>query len=45
MGFCQVLGIGSTVDGFWPALLGGLAVSVVGIAMGWLLKDELKNRG
>jgi putative membrane protein len=41
----QVFGIGFTVDGFWPAFLGGLVVSVVGIAMGWLLKDELRDRG
>lgn len=37
-------GFGFTVDGFWPALLGGLVVSAVSIVMGMILRDELKGR-
>lgn len=36
--------VGFTVDGFWPAFLGGLVVSVVGMVMGFFLRDELKRR-
>lgn len=36
--------MGFTVDGFWPALLGGLVVSAVSIVMGMILRDELKGR-
>lgn len=38
-----VFGIGFRVDGFWPAFLGGLVVSLVGMVMGWFLKDELRS--
>ena len=37
-------GVGFTVDGFWPAFLGGLVVSLVGIIMGIFLRDELKGK-
>jgi putative membrane protein len=37
-------GIGFTVDGFWPAFLGGLVVSVVSIVLSMLFHDELKGR-
>lgn len=37
-------GVGFTVDGFWPAFLGGLVVSVVGIIMGIFLRDELRGK-
>ena len=37
-------GMGFTVDGFWPAFLGGLVVSAVSIVMGMILRDELKGR-
>ncbi len=37
-------GFGFTVDGFWPAFLGGLVVSAVSIVMGWILRDELKRK-
>ncbi len=37
-------GYGFTVDGFWPAFLGGLVVSVVSIVMGLILRDEFKRR-
>lgn len=33
------LGIPFTIDGFWPALLGGLVVSVVSWALNLLLPD------
>ncbi len=35
------LGFGFEVSGFWPAFLGGLIVSVVGIILHWLLRKEL----
>lgn len=37
-------GMGFTVDGFWPAFLGGLVVSVVSVVMGMILRDELKGK-
>ena len=37
-------GVGFTVDGFWPAFLGGLVVSLVGIIMGIFLRDELRGK-
>jgi putative membrane protein len=40
----QAVGINMTVDGFWPAFLGGLVVSVVSIVMSLILKDEFKRR-
>lgn len=36
--------MGFTVDGFWPAFLGGLVVSAVSIVMGMILRDELKGK-
>jgi len=33
-------GVGFTVDGFWPALLGSLVVSVISIVLSLLLRDE-----
>jgi putative membrane protein len=33
-------GIGFTVDGFWPAFLGGLIVSIVSIVLTTVLKDD-----
>ena len=38
-------GFGFTVDGFWPAFLGGLIVSVVSFILGMFFHDELKSRG
>jgi putative membrane protein len=35
--------IGYSVDGFWPAFLGALLVSVVNIGLSFLLRDELKR--
>lgn len=40
----NAFGVGFTVDGFWPAFLGGLVVSVVSIIMGMILRDELKGK-
>ena len=40
----NAFGVGFTVDGFWPAFLGGLLVSVVGIIMGIFLRDELRGK-
>ena len=40
----NAFGVGFTVDGFWPAFLGGLVVSVVGIIMGIFLRDELRGK-
>lgn len=37
-------GYGFTVDGFWPAFLGALIVSVVNFVLGIFLKDELSGR-
>lgn len=37
-------GVGFTVSGFWPALLGGLIVSLVSMALGLIFKEELKGR-
>ncbi|MBI4771413.1 MAG: phage holin family protein, partial [Chloroflexi bacterium] len=36
-------GIGFTVDGFWPAFLGALVVSVVSVVLTLLVKDELEG--
>lgn len=36
--------MGFTVDGFWPAFLGGLVVSAVSLVMGMILRDELKGK-
>ncbi len=35
--------IGFTVDGFWPAFLGGLVVSVVSVVLTGIFKDEKKK--
>lgn len=40
----QAFGIGLTIDGFWPAFLGGLVVTVVSVVLSLILKDELKKR-
>jgi putative membrane protein len=37
----QLLGIGFIVDGFWPALWGGLVISVVSFLMNLLIPDEM----
>jgi putative membrane protein len=40
----QSLGLDFTVDGFWPALLGSLIISVVSVVLSIFLRDELKGR-
>jgi putative membrane protein len=40
----QAFGIGFTIDGFWPAFLGGLVVTVVSMIMSLILKDEFKGK-
>ena len=40
----QLLDVGFYVDGFGPAFLGGLVVSVVSWILSMLLKDELEPR-
>ncbi len=39
----QKLGIDFRVDGFWPAFLGALVVSVVSVVLSWVLIDEKKG--
>jgi putative membrane protein len=36
-------GFGFSVDGFWPAFLGALVVSLVGMVLHWILRDELRD--
>lgn len=40
----QAFGIGFTIDGFWPAFLGGLVVTAVSIVMSLILKDDAKRK-
>ncbi len=40
----QYFGVGFTVDGFWPAFLGGLVVSVVSMVLTLFVKDDLEGR-
>ena len=40
----QAFGIGFTIEGFWPAFLGGLVVTVVSVLMSLILKDEFKRK-
>ncbi len=40
----QFFGIMLTIDGFWPAFLGGLVVSIVSVVLTLILKDELKGK-
>ncbi len=36
--------VGFTVDGFWPAFLGGLVVTVVSLILTTIFKDEIKKK-
>ena len=36
-------GFGFLVDGFWPAFLGGLIVTIVSVILTTILKDEMKK--
>ncbi len=40
----KAVGYGFTIEGFWPAFLGALIVSVVNFILGVLFKDELQPR-
>ena len=40
----QAFNVGFTVDGFWPAFLGALVVSIVSIVLSLLLRDELHGK-
>src|SRR5512143_287396 len=37
-------GIGITMDGFWPAFLGGLVITVVSVVLSMILRDEMRSR-
>jgi len=37
-------GVGFTVDGFWPALLGSIIVSVISIVLSLFLREDKKKR-
>ena len=37
-------GVGFTVDGFWPAFLGALIISVMDMIGGWVTKDQKKKK-
>ncbi len=39
----QLFGISISINGFWPAFLGGLVVSLVSVVLTLVLKDELKS--
>ena len=39
----HAFGIGITINGFMPAFLGGLVVSIVSIVLTMILKDELRG--
>jgi len=40
----QAFNVGFTVDGFWPAFLGALVVSIVSMVLSLLLRDELHRK-
>lgn len=40
----QFFGIGITMDGFWPAFLGGVVITVVSVVLSLILKDEMRSR-
>lgn len=40
----QFFGIGVTMDGFWPAFLGGVVITVVSVVLTLILKDEMRSR-
>jgi putative membrane protein len=42
--FAGLMGIGFAVDGFWPALWGGLIISIVSATLTMVLRDE-RDRG
>ncbi|MBP6179573.1 MAG: phage holin family protein [Anaerolineales bacterium] len=40
----QSLGFGLSVDGFWPAFLGSVVISIVSVVMSIFFRDELKGK-
>ena len=40
----QAFNLGLTVEGFWPALLGSLVISIVSVIMSLIFRDELKGK-
>ena len=40
----QAFDLGLSVDGFWPALLGSLVISIVSVIMSIIFRDELKGK-
>ena len=40
----EAFGLGLTVEGFWPAFLGGVIVSIVSIVLSMLVKDDRPAR-
>jgi putative membrane protein len=40
----QNFGLGLSVEGFWPAVLGSLVISIVSMIMSMIFRDELKGR-
>jgi putative membrane protein len=40
----NIFGLGLTVSGFWPALLGSLVISIVSMIMSAIFRDELHGR-
>lgn len=40
----HLFGIGLTMNGFWPAFLGGVVVTVVSVVLTLILKDEMRHR-
>jgi putative membrane protein len=36
----QLMGVGFSVEGFWPAFWGGIVISVVSAVLGWFLPYE-----
>jgi putative membrane protein len=40
----QSFGLDFSVDGFWPALLGSLVISLVSVVMSVIFRDELKGK-
>lgn len=40
----HLFGIGLTMNGFWPAFLGGVVVTVVSVVLTLILKDDMRHR-
>ncbi|MBI5944012.1 MAG: phage holin family protein [Chloroflexi bacterium] len=40
----EMFNLGLTVDGFWPALLGSIVISIVSVVLSLILRDELKGK-